>query len=104
MSGIAPGDGDWVEFCHLNPSRTATDTLELSSWLAERGVRFRHRDGPAGDTVFLVTRADYARAVELWADYRGSADFILKRHAPDLDFSTPAPGRPGPAARRRARA
>lgn len=70
---------DFIEFCHLHPSRTVTDVSDLEAWLTERGIEFRHQAGPAGDTVFLVPRDVYARAVELWGDYRGSSDFILKR-------------------------
>lgn len=80
----------YVEFCHLNPSRTATDVGDLELWLAERAILFRHREGPAGDTVFLVPREQYARAVELWAEYRGSSDYILQRLAAEQPPSPPA--------------
>lgn len=75
---------EYIDFCHLNPARTTTDTSDLELWLGERQIPFRHREGPGGDTVFLVPRDIYERAVELWGDYRGSADYILKKHAPWL--------------------
>ena len=81
----------FIDFCNLNPARTTTDTLDLEAWLSQHGIAFRHRDGPAGDTVFLVLREDYTRAVELWGEYRGSADYILKKHAPWLPKSHPSP-------------
>ena len=84
-------DDSFVDFCHLNPSRTTTDTSDLEAWVNERGIPFTHRDGPAGDTVFRVPRELYARAVELWGEYRGSEDYILKKHAPWL---TARPQRP----------
>ena len=87
-----PDDG-YVEFCHLNPSRTATDVVDLEFWLGERQIVFRHREGPGGDTVFLVPRAQYARAVELWADYRGSSDYILQRLAAEMLPAPPVPPR-----------
>lgn len=87
---IDPDDG-FVDFCHLNPSRTTTDTSDLEAWLAERRIPFTHRDGPAGDTVFRVPREHYARAVELWGEYRGSEDYILKKHAPWLAARTQRP-------------
>lgn len=77
-------DDVFVEWCHLNPARTKTDTADLETWLSERKIPYRHREGPAGDTVFLVPRGAYGRAVELWADYRGSEDYILRSHAPWL--------------------
>lgn len=85
----------FVDFCNLNPARTTTDTSDLEAWLSMHGIPFKHREGPAGDTVFLVPQQDYARAVEMWGDYRGSADYILKKHAPWLDKSRkpPAPRR-----------
>jgi hypothetical protein len=81
----------FIDFCNLNPARTTTDTQELEAWLSEHGIAFRHRDGPAGDTVFLVHESDYARAAALWGEYRGSADYILKKHAPWLRSSGPTP-------------
>jgi hypothetical protein len=78
-------DDGFVEFCHLNPARTTTDTSDLAAWLAERNIPFKHSDGPAGDTVFRVPRSAYPRAVELWSDYRGSEDYILRKHAPWLE-------------------
>jgi hypothetical protein len=85
-----PVDG-YIDFCHLNPDRTTTDTSDLELWLGERGIPFKHREGPAGDTVFLVPQDVYERAVALWGEYRGSADYILKKHAPWLND---APKRP----------
>jgi hypothetical protein len=77
-------DDGYIEFCHLHPARTTTDTSDLEVWLAERGIPYKHSEGPAGDTVFRVPREIYEKAVELWGDYRGSEDYILKRHAPWL--------------------
>jgi hypothetical protein len=93
--GMIDGDDAFVEFCHLNPARTTTDSSDLESWLTERKIPFRHSEGPAGDTVFHVPREAYARAVELWADYRGSEDYILRKHAPWLTRPrNPSTGRP----------
>lgn len=88
---MSDADETYVEFCHLNPSRTATDVGDLELWLAERAIAFKHREGPAGDTVFLVPRELYAKAVELWADYRGSADFILQRLTEEMPPPLPPP-------------
>jgi len=84
-------DDEFIDFCHLNPSQTTTDTGDLEAWLSERNIPFAHRDGPAGDTVFRVPRSVYAMAVELWGDYRGSADYILKKHAAWLTARPPGP-------------
>ena len=84
---------EYIEFCNLNPARTATDTTELEAWLTRHKIPFRHRDGPAGDTVFLVRSGDYPRAVELWGEYRGSADFILRRHAAWVQIEPKPPAR-----------
>ncbi|HXX93142.1 MAG TPA: hypothetical protein VEN81_05880 [Planctomycetota bacterium] len=88
---MTDSDDGYIDFCHLNPSRTTTDTSDLELWLTERQIPFKHREGPAGDTVFRVPREVYARAVELWGDYRGSADYILKKHAPWLTVRAPRP-------------
>lgn len=88
---MADPDDGFVDFCHLNPSRTTTDPCDLEAWLSERHIPFTHRDGPAGDTVFRVPRAVYARAVEMWGDYRGSADYILRKHAAWLTVRPPRP-------------
>ena len=82
---------DFIDFCNLNPDRTTTDCSDLETWLLGHGIPFRHREGPAGDTVFMIQRADFERAVELWGEYRGSADYILKRHAPWIKRSPGAP-------------
>ena len=82
---------DFIDFCNLNPERTTTDVSDLEVWLAQLSIPFRHREGPAGDTVFLIHREDYERAVQLWGDYRGSADYILKRHAPWIKNGAPPP-------------
>lgn len=87
---MSDNDDGYVEFCHLNPARTKSDTSDLESWLSERQIPYKHRPGPAGDTVFRVPRDAYARAVELWAEHRGSEDYILKTYAPWLSR------RPGP--------
>ena len=82
---------DYIDFCNLNPAYTTTDTSDLEVWLSQHGIPFMHREGPAGDTVFLVPREFYAKAVELWGDYRGSADYILKKHAPWIGKSRTPP-------------
>jgi hypothetical protein len=87
---IDPDDG-YIDFCHLNPSQTTTDTTDLELWLVERQIPFKHREGPAGGTVFRVPREVYAQAVELWGDYRGSSDYILKKHAPWLTVRSQRP-------------
>jgi hypothetical protein len=81
---VSDEDDGYIEFCHLHPARTLTDTSDLEAWLSGHQIPFKHCAGPAGDTVFRVPRESYERAVELWAEYRGSEDFILKRHAPWL--------------------
>lgn len=73
---------DYIDFCNLNPARTQTDCSDLEAWLNAQGIAFRHREGPAGDTVFMVPRADFERAVQLWGEYRGSGDYILSRLDP----------------------
>lgn len=72
---------DFVDFCHLNPALTNTDTSDLEVWLNRNNIPFRHRSGPGGDTVFQVQNKEYARAVQLYGDYRGSADYILAKNA-----------------------
>ena len=88
---MSTSDDGYIEFCHLHPARTTTDTSDLEAWLRDRNIPFKHSEGPAGDTVFLVPREIYEKAVELWGEYRGSAEYILKRHAPWLDKSRPRP-------------
>jgi hypothetical protein len=82
---------EYIDFCNLNPARTTTDPGDLEMWLLKHGIPFRHREGPAGDTTFLVRREDYPRAVELWGDYRGSADYIIEKHAPRPERRPPSP-------------
>ena len=88
---MTPVEDGYVEFCHLHPDRTTTDVSDLELWLNERLIPFKHREGPAGDTVFRVPQGEYARAVELWGEYRGSADYILSKHASWLTARVPRP-------------
>jgi len=85
---------DYIDFCNLNPARTATDSSDLEAWLSGHGIPFRHREGPAGDTVFLILRQDYDRVAQLWGEYRGSSDYILKHLSPWQEKSRPTPPRP----------
>ena len=85
---------DFIDFCNLNPDRTATGGGELEAWLTSHGIPFKHREGPAGDTVFLIHRTDYDRVAQLWGEYRGSSDYILKHLSPWVDKSRQPPPRP----------
>jgi hypothetical protein len=91
MEPLPPSEDGYVDFCHLNPDRTTTDVSDLEVWLNERRIPFKHQEGPAGDTVFRVPREIYAQAVELWGEYRGSADYILSKNARWLTTPVPRP-------------